>query len=84
MNTENYKAAAEGRLGADRMAFGLSIIPDKNRGDMDEVLRLRSAIQEAIDYANGRESEWGDRAETSFGILYRALSNNASNTEISN
>jgi hypothetical protein len=69
MNTENYKAAAEGRLGADRMALGLSIIPDKNRGDMDEVLRLRSAIQ---------------RAETSFGILYRTLSNNASNTETSN
>ena len=75
MNTDDYKAAAEGRLGANRMSLGLSIIPDKNRGDMDEVVRLRNAIQEAIDYANGRESEWGDRAETAFGILYRALSN---------
>lgn len=62
-------------MNLDRMALGLSGIPDKNRGDMDEVLRLRGAIQEAIDYANGRESEWGDRAEMSFGILYRALSN---------
>ena len=75
MNTEDYKAASEGRLGADRMALGLSIIPDKNRGDMDEVLRLRTAIKEAIDNSNGRACEWGERAEDCFKILHCALSN---------
>jgi hypothetical protein len=75
MNAAEYKAAAEGQLVADRMRLGLSIIPDKYRGDMDEVIRLRNAIQGAIDYANGHEDEWGYRAEMSFDILYRALSN---------
>lgn len=39
-----------------------------------EVKRLRGEIQRAIDYANGRESEWGERAEGVFAILYAALS----------
>lgn len=37
--------------------------------------RLRCAIQTAIDYANGRESEWGERAEGAFAVLYSALAN---------
>jgi hypothetical protein len=37
-------------------------------------LRLREAIDSAISYANGRESEWGSRAEGSFQYLYNALS----------
>ena len=42
-----------------------------------ENTRLRGAIQSAIDYANGRESEWGARAEEAFFFLYRALQPNA-------
>lgn len=40
-----------------------------------ESARLRNAIQTAIDYANGRESEWGERAEGAFAVLYSALAN---------
>jgi len=35
--------------------------------------KLLTAINEAIDNANGRESEWGERAEASFEILRSAL-----------
>jgi hypothetical protein len=34
---------------------------------------LRKAIERAIEIANGRESEWGERAEQAFGILEHAL-----------
>lgn len=37
---KEISAAMDGRLGADRMALGLSIIPDKCRGDMDIVKKL--------------------------------------------
>jgi hypothetical protein len=33
----------------------------------------REAISNAIAYANGRESEWGERAEGAFAFLYNAL-----------
>lgn len=35
---------------------------------------LRAAIREAIEHANGREAEWGERAEECFAILEQALS----------
>ena len=56
MDTDEYKAAADGRTGADRMALRLGIIPDKNRGDMDEVKRLRDALKRIrdIDYRGNR------------------------------
>lgn len=38
---EMQKEAAEARIGADRMAMGLSCIPDPLRGDMAEIERLR-------------------------------------------
>ena len=38
-----------------------------------DVQYLRGEIQRAIDYAGGRESEWGERAEAAFAILYAAL-----------
>lgn len=51
----DYRAAAEGRIGADRMAMGLSIIPDKNRGDMDEVARWRGLkFEEACQLVENR------------------------------
>lgn len=39
-----------------------------------DLAACRRAIQDAINYANGRESEWGDRAEGAFAFLYAALS----------
>jgi hypothetical protein len=70
---EEYASAVDGRRGSDRMTLNLPIIPDKDRGDMDEVRRLRTAIQGAIDHANGRESEWGERAQGAFEYLHNAL-----------
>jgi hypothetical protein len=37
------------------------------------VAELVAAIQEAINYAGGRETEWGDRAVSAFNILEQAL-----------
>lgn len=45
MNDEEYRGAYEGRIGSDRMTLKLAIIPDKDRGDMDEVARLRAALE---------------------------------------
>ncbi len=42
---EDYRAAYEGNIGADRMRLGLAIIPDRLRGDMDEVIRLRRCLE---------------------------------------
>ena len=39
----------------------------------EENQKLRIAIQSAIDCANGRESEWGDRAGSAFSFLYGAI-----------
>ena len=43
---EDYKASYEAGIGADRMALGLSCIPHTVRGDMLEVMRLRSALEQ--------------------------------------
>ena len=42
--SEQSRAASSGRAGADRMAAGLGICVDKDRGDLDEVLWLRAEI----------------------------------------
>ncbi len=42
--SEQSRAASSGRAGADRMAAGLGICVDEDRGDLDEVLRLRAEI----------------------------------------
>lgn len=39
-----------------------------------EYERLAEAVRFAIDYAGGRESEWGERAEECFRILETAVS----------
>lgn len=39
---ELQKEAREARIGADRMALGLPCIPDRTRGDMDEIERLQT------------------------------------------
>jgi len=41
---EMVKEAADARIGADRMAMGLSCIPDPLRGDMAEIERLTAAL----------------------------------------
>ena len=35
--------------------------------------KFRTAIQSAISYEGGRESEWGQRAEGAFAILHSSL-----------
>ena len=42
--SEQSAAASMGRNGADRMAASLGICVDEERGDLDEVLRLRTEI----------------------------------------
>ena len=43
------------------------------RCSLREVGRLRTAIQNCLDWANGRETEWGERAENAFQFLYDAV-----------
>ena len=35
--------------------------------------KYKDAIQNCINMANGRESEWGQRAESAFAFLYNAI-----------
>lgn len=35
--------------------------------------KYKDAIQNCIDMAGGRESEWGERAESAFAFLYNAI-----------
>jgi len=54
MNSDDYLNAKIGRIGADRMSLGLSIIPCKNYGDMEKVRELieqRLVFQDAIEAA---------------------------------
>ena len=46
---EDYTAAAQGRIGSDRMQLGLPIIPDILCGDMDKVRELRCALDMAYE-----------------------------------
>jgi len=39
-----------------------------------ELAEARKAIQDCVDHAHGRESEWGDRAKKAFGYLHAYLS----------
>jgi len=47
-----------------------------------ETQELSEAMQLAIDYAAGRETEWGDRAVQSFDILESALARHRANQEV--
>jgi hypothetical protein len=40
------------------------------RRERDEAI---AAITDCVDWANGREDEWGDRAESAFNFLHRFL-----------
>jgi hypothetical protein len=42
---------------------------------LHEMRRYRTAIQNCVDWSNGREYEWGDRAENAFAFLHAALAN---------
>ena len=67
MNKEEYQAAHEGRIGSDRMQLRLAIIPDKLRGDMDEVKRLRAAL------AKIRDLDYRGNRHESASIAFEAL-----------
>ena len=41
--------------------------------DVAHAFRCKIAIRRAIDWANGREEEWGSRARNAFNFLYEAL-----------
>ena len=41
----DYRAAYEGRVGADRMQAKLRTIPDPIHGDLEDVVRLRKALE---------------------------------------
>jgi len=43
---EGYQEAADAIAGSDRMAIGLSCLPNKIRGDLDEVKRLNDLLEE--------------------------------------
>ena len=43
-------AAMRSRVGADRMALGLNIIPGKTRGDMDRVEQLQAENKQQADF----------------------------------
>jgi len=45
MNLEDYEAAYEGRVGADRMAERLPIVVDPLHGDLEEIRRLRDVLR---------------------------------------
>jgi hypothetical protein len=42
-------------------------------GMADAYVQLVNTVRHAIDYAGGRESEWGERAEGCFRILERGI-----------
>lgn len=42
---------------------------------LHEMRRYRTAIQNCVEWSNGREYEWGDRAENAFAFLHAALAN---------
>jgi hypothetical protein len=39
----------------------------------DEIDALKRAIEQCIAMANGRETEWGERAESAFEFLHEAI-----------
>ena len=54
-------------------AWATGIIAPVMVDEIVKALKCRTAIIDAIGYANGRESEWGERAEECFAILERAV-----------
>jgi hypothetical protein len=46
---------------------------DELRRQHAEIERLETAIRNCLAMSNGRESEWGDRAEWAFGFLHAAI-----------
>jgi len=64
---EAYEAAVW-KYGQERMELEARV-----RELEAENARLLNAIRDCVDWSNGREYEWGDRAENAFGFLHRAL-----------
>jgi hypothetical protein len=44
-----------------------------------EIERLRKAIRDCLECANGRETEWGERAEKAFSFLHDAMEHTDAN-----
>ena len=54
-------------------AYDTGVIAPSLVGDFVHALRCKIAARKAIDWANGRESEWGTRAKNAFNFLYEAI-----------
>jgi hypothetical protein len=55
--------AAIARIGADRMVIGLSCIPHKIKGDLEEVMRLRRLLADAQKRLKGAGMLGSDEAD---------------------
>lgn len=71
----NVAVIVEQKAKIDRLQMELDGMcnAEELRQAREERDRLREAIQNAVDWSNGREYEWGDRAENSFAFLHKAL-----------
>jgi hypothetical protein len=54
-------------------AYETGIIAPVMVDEIVKAIKCRIAINNCIDYANNRETEWGSRAESAFEFLYDAL-----------
>lgn len=54
-------------------ASATGIIAPAMTDEFVQALKCRIAIKNCIDHANGRETEWGSRAESAFQFLRDAL-----------
>ena len=70
--TELTKWLRENSSGVYRPAAEAADLIEKLQSERDSAV---AAINDCVTWANGREDEWGDRAETAFNFLHRFLAN---------
>ena len=64
-----------GREGPDRDGERWCDLLNESRAIERDLAAAVAAINDCVNLANGRESEWGDRAENAFNFLHRFLAN---------
>jgi len=57
----------------ERAATELRRLHGENERLRTEKARWETAVRDCVSMSNGRETEWGDRAEWAFGFLYAAI-----------
>ena len=68
MGMEPYDTESSARRVAEYVAGQIAAL----RSERDAAV---GAINDCVNWSNGRESEWGDRAENAFDFLHRFLAN---------